>query len=351
MARLTLEEFTRFFYYYQGEIHQMDGVAELWRRMPVDLLEEDTDWVIKFRSGAEQKDPDTVSVINEAGLNLIKQFEGLRLDSYICPAGVWTVGYGSTGEHVYPGQHITEEEAEELLRKDLWRFEDAVSCQVKVPLSDNEYSALVSFCFNVGCGAFQESTLLQRLNAGEPKGRVISEELPRWNKGGGGVLEGLTRRREAEVALALTGDGPAQITRTRLTPGSSFDQKVTPNFSYGELTLGQEQRRFTNQAQCDIATELCEFLEKGRARFGPLRITSGHRPPDVNAAVGGAAQSEHLYQPGCGAVDVYPLDGDGQAFEDWCDKEWPYSVGYGWTYRQFTHLGIRDGRPRVRWDY
>ena len=196
MARLTLEGFTNFFRYFQGETHQLDAVGELWRRMPVDLLEEDTDWVVKYRNGPESKSPNAISVINTAGLQLIKEFEGLRLDSYLCPAGVWTIGYGSTGDHVYPGQRITEPEAEELLRKDLWRFEDCVSSQVKVSLSDNEYAALVSFAFNCGCGAFQGSTLLRRLNAGEPKPRVFSEELPKWVRGGGKVLPGLVRRNE-----------------------------------------------------------------------------------------------------------------------------------------------------------
>ena len=206
MARLTLEGFTNFWTYYQGQTHQMDAVGELWRRMPVDLLEEDADWIVKYRSAPakEEKEAGAISVINAAGLQLIKEFEGLRLDSYICPAGVWTVGYGSTGEHVYPGQVITEPEAEELLRKDLWRFEDAVSSKVSVGLTDNEYAALVSFAFNCGCGALQESTLLRRLNAGEPKPRVFSEELPKWVRGGGQVLPGLVRRRQAEVDLALS---------------------------------------------------------------------------------------------------------------------------------------------------
>ena len=204
MARLTLEGFTNFFRNFQGETHQLDAVGELWRRMPVDLLEEDTDWVVKYRNGPESKSPNAISVINTAGLQLVKEFEGLRLDSYLCPAGVWTIGYGSTGDHVYPGQRITEPEAEELLRKDLWRFEDCVSSQVKVSLSDNEYAALVSFAFNCGCGAFQGSTLLRRLNAGEPKPRVFSEELPKWVRGGGKVLPGLVRRRDAEIALALS---------------------------------------------------------------------------------------------------------------------------------------------------
>ena len=206
MARLTLEGFTAFFQWYQGESHQLDAVGELWRKMPVSLLEEDADWIVKFRTAPAKPEPEpgAISVINAAGLKLIKEFEGLRLDSYICPAGVWTIGYGSTGEHVYPGQTITEPAAEELLRRDLWRFEDCVSSQVKVGLTDNEYAALVSFAFNCGCGAFQGSTLLRRLNAGDPKPRVFSEELPKWVNGANGPLPGLVRRREAEIALALS---------------------------------------------------------------------------------------------------------------------------------------------------
>ena len=137
----------------------------------------------------------------------------------------------------------------------------------------------------------------------------------------------------------------------KLTPKASFDFKVTPNFTYGELTLYEPERRFTNQGQCDIAIEICEFLETVRAKFGPLKITSGHRPPAVNSAVGGAANSEHLYRPGCGAVDVYPLNGEGASFENWIDKTWPYSVGYGMSYQGYTHVGVRADRARYRWDY
>ena len=137
----------------------------------------------------------------------------------------------------------------------------------------------------------------------------------------------------------------------KLTPKSPFNQKITPNFTYGELTLNQEARRFTNQGQCDIATELCQFLEKARAKFGPIKITSGNRPPAVNASVGGASNSEHLFKPGCGAVDIYPINASCLELEKWCDKEWPYSVGYGASYRGFVHLGIRAGRPKIRWDY
>ena len=138
---------------------------------------------------------------------------------------------------------------------------------------------------------------------------------------------------------------------TKLTPKSPFTQNITKNFTYGEFTLNQEARRFTNQGQCDIATELCEFLERARAKFGPIKITSGNRPPAVNASVGGASNSEHLFKPGCGAVDIYPINASCLELEKWCDKEWPYSVGYGASYRGFVHLGIRAGRPKVRWDY
>lgn len=139
---------------------------------------------------------------------------------------------------------------------------------------------------------------------------------------------------------------------TKLTPGSPMSQLVTPNFTYSELCNGgQEARRFVSQDQCDIATEICEYLEKLRDKFGPIKITSGHRPPAINASVGGASQSEHLYQAGCGAVDIYPVNGRGQEMENFCDQDWPYSVGFGMSYRGFVHLGIRAGRPKVRWDY
>ena len=137
-----------------------------------------------------------------------------------------------------------------------------------------------------------------------------------------------------------------------LTPGSSFDTKVTENFTYAELTNGgEEARRFTSQDQCEVAVEICEFLEKARTKFGPIKITSGHRPPAINAAVGGASASEHLYSTGCGAVDAYPINGNGEEFETWCDNNWPYSIGYGMSYRGFVHIGIRSGKPRIRWDY
>ena len=200
LNQLSLEEFRNFFFYYKNKPHQQDAVAALWKEMPVMLLEETAEWVQIYRTEPEQ--PKIDSVINDAGLALIKEFEGLRLEAYLCPAGVWTIGYGSTGEHVYQGKVITEAEAETLLRQDLWRFEDCISNCVHVMLTDNEYAALVSWCFNIGCGAATSSTLVRRLNAYEDKERVIREELPRWVHGGGEILPGLVNRRNAEIALA-----------------------------------------------------------------------------------------------------------------------------------------------------
>ena len=133
-------------------------------------------------------------------VSLIKEFEDLYLEAYLCPAGKWTIGYGHT-KTAKPGMKITERGAEELLQHDLAWCEDAVRKNVKVPLTQNQFDALVSFVFNVGEGAFRKSTLLKKLNAGDYEG--AANEMPRWKRGGGKVLRGLVRRREAEKKLFL----------------------------------------------------------------------------------------------------------------------------------------------------
>jgi lysozyme len=138
---------------------------------------------------------------SQVGVDLIKQFEGFRTKSYLCPAGVWTIGYGHTGPDVKADQEIKASRAEYLLKQDLIRFEEAVSKSVKIKLEQNQFDALVSFAFNVGVGAFESSTLLRRLNSGEDPCSVAKAELPRWDKANGKSLEGLKRRRSAEVEL------------------------------------------------------------------------------------------------------------------------------------------------------
>lgn len=136
--------------------------------------------------------------LSPAGLRLIKEFEGLSLKAYVCPAGVLTIGYGTT-RGVKPGQVISEAEAEAMLREDVRQFERGVSEAVKVPLAQHEFDALVSFAYNVGLGAFRTSTLLRLLNKGDKAGAAA--QFGRWNKAKGKVLAGLTRRRAAERAM------------------------------------------------------------------------------------------------------------------------------------------------------
>jgi len=141
-------------------------------------------------------------------------------------------------------------------------------------------------------------------------------------------------------------------TPAKVTPLSPFSSLLTPHFRVGEFALGQEARRFDRQHQVDTAVELATFLERVRAQFGgPLIITSGYRPPAINRLVNGASSSEHLFSlPGVGAVDFYVQGASVKAVQDWCDRHWPFSLGYG-APKGFVHLGVRSGRPRVRWNY
>lgn len=140
----------------------------------------------------------TARRIGAAGAAVIRKFEGCELRAYRCPAGVWTIGYGSTGPHVSPGMVITQQRAEALLHEDLARFEAAVD-QATPGATQNQFDAMVSFAFNVGIGALMKSTLLRKHRAGDFAG--ARAEFARWNKAGGKVLAGLTRRRAAEAAL------------------------------------------------------------------------------------------------------------------------------------------------------
>lgn len=141
--------------------------------------------------------------MNDKGIRLLKAFEGLRLQAYQDSVGVWTIGYGTTA-NVRPGMVITEAQAEELMRRDLNRFERAVDDLVTVPLNSDQFSALVSFAYNVGEGALASSTLLRLLNQRNYQG--AADQFLRWDKAGGRALAGLTRRRRAERALFLGQD-------------------------------------------------------------------------------------------------------------------------------------------------
>jgi len=133
------------------------------------------------------------------GIDLIKQYEGLKLTAYHCPAGILTIGYGHTGKDVTEGKTITEAEAESLLIADLETAEKVVNTASN-NLNQYQFDALVSFTYNVGAGNFNRSTLLKYVKE-NPDNPQIKEEFMRWIFGGGKKLNGLLNRRKQEVAL------------------------------------------------------------------------------------------------------------------------------------------------------
>ncbi|KAI3319328.1 lysozyme [Xylariaceae sp. AK1471] len=153
----------------------------------------------------------TGPAVNQATIDLISGFEGFSADVYDDPTGNPTVGYGhlcqqsGCSEIPYP-LPLSEADGKNLLADDVISPQNCITMQTaeSVVLNANEYGALVSWAFNVGCGNSGSSTLISRLNNGEDPQTVIADELPQWNKSGGQVLPGLVRRRAAEVDLANT---------------------------------------------------------------------------------------------------------------------------------------------------
>ena len=188
--------------------------------------------------------------INKAALDLIKQWEGFvgyayddfdkktpktRIMPGMAVRGTLTIGYGSTGAHVKPGGTITHERAEELLREDLSRFEKCVEKEVKVPLNDNAFGALVSFCFNVGEGNFKSSTLLKRVNA--KRFDEVPAEFMKWTKSKGVYMEGLANRRSVEVALWAKGSFVASNYVEVAVPSAKKSVMATIAAGVGTVTL------------------------------------------------------------------------------------------------------------------
>ena len=136
--------------------------------------------------------------ISNTGIDLIKHFEGCETEAYLCPAGVPTIGYGHI-KGVQMGDVITEAQAHEMLVEELEEYESYINDFVTVSLNQNQFDAMVSWVYNLGSGNLRASTLLKVLNSGNYSD--VPEQIMRWNKAGGKVLEGLTRRRQAEANL------------------------------------------------------------------------------------------------------------------------------------------------------
>ena len=139
--------------------------------------------------------------ISKNGIELIKEFEGLRLESYKCPAGIWTIGYGHTGKNIIKGIKITKKEAEDYLYNDLKIHSEYIKKLVKVEINQNQTDALISLEYNIGYNTFKNSTLLKLLNQG--KYLEASKEFDKWVYSNSKKLKGLISRRKKEKELFL----------------------------------------------------------------------------------------------------------------------------------------------------
>ena len=348
------------FRYWKGLPHQQAAISELEAellKVAPDLFNRDQSWFKTWSQDGKQVD------LSDA-LKLIQQFEGCHLNAYPDPLSggePWTIGWGTTrysdGRKVKKGDKLNRVEADMLLRQEVDRI--AAKLRETVPhwreMADHQQCALVSFAYNLGGGFYGSSgfeTITRKL--ADRAWDDIPAAMLLYRNPGTNVEAGLRRRRDAEGKLwqGTKPAAPQQPATAKLTPSSPFTLRITPHITLGEFALNQESRRFDHQHQLDTAAELAAFLERVRTAFGgkPIIITSGYRPAAINRSVGGASGSEHLYDaPSVGAVDFWVKDVDMMAVQRWCDKEWPYSLGYAAP--QFIHLGIRKGRPKVRWDY
>jgi GH24 family phage-related lysozyme (muramidase) len=216
-----------------------------------------------------------------AAEKIVREFEGCKLTAYRCPANVPTIGWGSTtinGQAVRDGQTITQAQADNQLRIDLQRFHDALLRAIPPAgkLKPNQQAALVSWVYNVGVSAMQDSTLRKRLLAGENPIKAASEELPRWNKANGKVLPGLTRRRAAEVALFV---------------GQQLQQQNTQALSTAQRQQWVTEIKALNLSQPDASTcqAACIGMAVGDRDVPGIRrklLAKGEAGnPDVMAAV------------------------------------------------------------------
>lgn len=326
--------------------------AELLKVAP-QVFNRDQPWYKTWQAGGKLHNYD-------AALKLIKEFEGVHLGAYPDPLHGWdvaTIGYGTTrypdGRKVQRGDKITVIDANELLEIEVDRIAEKLRSSVPHwgAMSGNKQCALLSFAYNLGAGFYGSAgfeTISKCLR--DKDWAAVPAAMELYRNPGTSVEAGLLRRRRAEGRLWA---GEQQQNPARLLPSSAFTARITPHVQLGEFALFQEARRFDHQYQLDTAAELAAFLERARIRFGgkPVVITSGYRPRAINASVGGASGSEHLYDaPNVGAVDFYIREVNINHVQEWCDANWPYSLGYG-APKGFVHLGMRRGKPRVRWDY
>jgi GH24 family phage-related lysozyme (muramidase) len=356
-APITFQQLFRF---YKALPHQTAAIQQLEADLQHNaydvVMRRDRDWFQTWSQDGRQSDL-------SGAISLIKEFEGCHLSAYPDPlsgGAPWTIGYGTTrysgGVPVKRGDKINVIEADMLLRLEVDHIAEKLRSTIphwKV-MDDNQRSALVSFAYNLGAGFYGATgfeTISRCLRDRDWSAVPAAMEL--YRNPGTNVEAGLLRRRRAEGKLWGQHQTAAEPETAKLRPSSSFSARITPHIRLGEFALDQEARRFEHQHQLDTAAELAAFLERARTAFGgkPIIITSGYRSAAINRSVGGASGSEHLYNaPGVGAVDWYIEGVDIYKLQEWCIKNWPYSTGKG-APKGFIHTGIRQGRPKVVWDY
>lgn len=241
--------------------------------------------------------------ISSRGIELIKSFEGCRLKAYLCPAGVWTIGYGHTAG-VKKGQTISQNQADAYLASDLKKYEEYVN-QTDLKLNQNQFDALVSFTYNCGNGNLKK---LVRNRSVEQ----IGEAILLYNKSNGKVLNGLVRRREAEHELFFQNVDKSDSEEKSM--GIKVYSKSTQGNSY--IRSNFKVKEFACKDGSDlirIDEKMVNFLQKAREHFGvPIVITSAYRTEEYNKKVGGAKNSYHIKGQAAdhhakGKVDLWEL--------------------------------------------
>lgn len=271
------------------------------------------------------------------GIELIKKFEGCKLAAYRCPAGVLTIGYGHTGD-VKEGQTITAEYAETLLRADLVKYELKVSkYDTQYNWNQNEFDALVSFAYNVG-------NIDQLTDRGNRSRETIAEKMLQYNKAGGKVLSGLTKRRKSERELFLTscdktagnGTGQSQSGIVEYSVKCDGEKQISKNFQVKEFACKDGSDKLL--VDVDFVKDKLQSI---RDHFNaPVTINSAYRTVSWNKKQGGASKSYHLAGQ---AFDIVAKDHTPQEVAQYAQQ---IDVKGIIQYNGFVHV---DSRPVKYW--
>jgi lysozyme len=215
-------------------------------------------------------------MINQAGIDLIKRWEGCKLKAYKDVAGIWTVGYGLTSGagfiEVGPDTVLTQEEADWYLEKVVDDFASKISPMITAPINENQFAAFVSLAYNIGVGAFQKSSALRRFNAGQIM--EVPAAMRMWKKAGGKVVQGLVNRREAEVKLFLTpvvekpivSQGRSKPTQSRTVQASVVQGASAVGGAVGALNALDGTAQIVALVGCILVALLALFIMRERLK-------------------------------------------------------------------------------------